>query len=137
MIEKSILIVDDDVHILHAAHLFLKRHFYKVEIEKDARQLPYIMNHHQYDLILLDMNFSRNVNTGVEGFEWLDFILDKKLDQKVVLFTAFGDIEMAVRAIKNGASDFLLKPWENDKLLSTITTILNVETNTLNNNGKL
>lgn len=128
MIEKSILIVDDDVHILHAAHLFLKRHFYKVEIEKDARQLPYIMNHHQYDLILLDMNFSRNVNTGVEGFEWLDFILDKKQDQKVVLFTAFGDIEMAVRAIKNGASDFLLKPWENDKLLSTIMTILNVET---------
>ncbi|MBK7633346.1 MAG: sigma-54 dependent transcriptional regulator [Saprospiraceae bacterium] len=129
MIEKSILIVDDDVHILHAAHLFLKRHFYRVEIEKDARQLPYIMNHHQYDLILLDMNFSRNVNTGVEGFEWLDFILDKKPDQKVVLFTAFGDIEMAVRAIKNGASDFLLKPWENDKLLSTITTILNVEPN--------
>ena len=64
----------------------------------------------------------------MEGFEWLDFILDKKQDQKVVLFTAFGDIEMAVRAIKNGASDFLLKPWENDKLLSTIMTILNVET---------
>lgn len=127
MIERSILIVDDDVHILHAAHLFLKRHFYKVEIEKDARQLPYIMSHRQYDLILLDMNFSRNVNTGVEGFEWLDFILDKKQDQKVVLFTAFGDIEMAVRAIKNGASDFLLKPWENDKLLATIITILDVE----------
>jgi two-component system, NtrC family, response regulator HydG len=127
MIEKSILIVDDDVHILHAAHLFLKRHFYKVDIEKDARQLPFIMNHHQYDLILLDMNFSRNVNMGVEGFEWLDFILDKKQEQKVVLFTAFGDIEMAVRAIKNGASDFLLKPWENDKLLSTIMTILNVD----------
>lgn len=127
MIEKSILIVDDDVHILHAAHLFLKRHFYKVDIEKDARQLPYIMGHHQYDLILLDMNFSRNVNTGLEGFEWLDFILDKKPEQKVVLFTAFGDIEMAVRAIKNGASDFLLKPWENDKLLATITTILNVD----------
>jgi len=127
MIERSILIVDDDVHILHAAHLFLKRHFYKVEIEKDARQLPYIMSHRQYDLILLDMNFSRNVNTGVEGFQWLDFILDKKQDQKVVLFTAFGDIEMAVRAIKNGASDFLLKPWENDKLLATIMTILDVE----------
>jgi two-component system, NtrC family, response regulator HydG len=129
MIEKSILIVDDDVHILHAAHLFLKRHFYKVDIEKDARQLPFIMSQRQYDLILLDMNFSRNHNTGVEGFEWLDFILDKKQDQKVVLFTAFGDIEMAVRAIKNGAVDFLLKPWENEKLLSTIMTILNVETN--------
>ena len=128
MIEKSILIVDDDVHILHAAHLFLKRHFYRVEIEKDARQLPFIIGHQKFDLILLDMNFSRNTNTGIEGFEWLDFILDKNPEQKVVLFTAFGDIEMAVRAIKNGASDFLLKPWENDKLLSTITTILNVET---------
>lgn len=133
MIQKSILIVDDDVHILHAAHLFLKRHFYKVDIEKDARQLPYIMNHHKYDLILLDMNFSRNVNSGVEGFEWLDFILDKRQEQKVILFTAFGDIEMAVRAIKNGAADFLLKPWENDKLLSTITTILQVEANVKGN----
>jgi DNA-binding NtrC family response regulator len=127
MVEKSILIVDDDVHILHAAHLFLKRHFHKVDIEKDARQIPYLIENFQYDLILLDMNFNRNINTGVEGFEWLDFILDKKADQKIMLFTAFGDIEMAVRAIKNGASDFLLKPWENDKLLATILSILNVD----------
>jgi len=126
MVEKSILIVDDDVHILHAAHLFLKRHFYKVDIEKNAQQIPYMINHQNYDLILLDMNFSRNVNTGVEGFQWLDYILDKKPEQKVILFTAFGDIEMAVRAIKNGASDFLLKPWENDKLLANILSALEV-----------
>ena len=126
MVEKSILIVDDDVHILHAAHLFLKRHFYKVDIEKNAQQIPYLINHQNYDLILLDMNFSRNVNTGVEGFQWLDYILDKKPEQKVILFTAFGDIEMAVRAIKNGASDFLLKPWENDKLLANILSALDV-----------
>jgi len=126
MVEKSILIVDDDVHILHAAHLFLKRHFYKVDIEKNAQQIPYLISHQSYDLILLDMNFSRNVNTGVEGFQWLDYILDKKPEQKVVLFTAFGDIEMAVRAIKNGASDFLLKPWENDKLLANISAALDV-----------
>ncbi len=126
MIEKSILIVDDDVHILHAAHLFLKRHFFKVDIEKNAQQIPYILNTQSYDLILLDMNFSRNVNTGVEGFQWLDYILDKKPKQRVVLFTAFGDIEMAVRAIKNGAADFLLKPWENDKLLSNLSAALDV-----------
>ena len=77
MVEKSILIVDDDVHILHAAHLFLKRHFFRVDIEKNAQQIPYILNTHNYDLILLDMNFSRNVNTGVEGFQWLDYILIK------------------------------------------------------------
>ena len=130
MVEKSILIVDDDVHILHAAHLFLKRHFYKVDIEKNAQQIPYLINNQNYDLILLDMNFSRNVNTGVEGFQWLDYILDKKPEQKVVLFTAFGDIEMAVRAIKNGASDFLLKPWENDKLLANISAALDVTRDT-------
>lgn len=127
MLEKSILIVDDDVHILHAAHLFLKRHFYKVEIEKNALQIPYIINNHTYDLILLDMNFSRNVNSGVEGFQWLDYILDHFPKQKIILFTAFGDIEMAVRAIKNGASDFLLKPWENDKLLATIFATIDVK----------
>ncbi len=126
-LDQSILIVDDDVHILHAAHLFLKRHFRQVDIEKNAQQIPYILNTHQYDLILLDMNFSRNVNTGVEGFQWLDYILDKKPQQKVILFTAFGDIEMAVRAIKNGAADFILKPWENDKLLGTIRAALDIK----------
>ncbi len=74
------------------------------------------------------MNFSRNVNTGVEGFQWLDYILDKKSDQKVILFTAFGDVEMAVRAIKCGASDFLLKPWENDRLLANLLQSLEVKT---------
>ena len=79
------------------------------------------------------MNFSRNVNTGVEGFQWLDYILDKKPQQKVVLFTAFGDIEMAVRAIKNGASDFLLKPWENDRLLSNLIAALDVRSESEHN----
>jgi two-component system, NtrC family, response regulator HydG len=123
----SILIVDDDVHILHAAHLLLKRHFRRVDIEKNAQQIPYLLNTHHYDLILLDMNFSRNHNTGLEGFQWLDYILDQKPQQKVILFTAFGDVEMAVRAIKNGARDFILKPWENDKLLATLRAALEVK----------
>ena len=93
-------------------------------MEKNVNQIPYILSNQSYDLILLDMNFCRNVNTGDEGFQWLDFILDKKPEQKVMLFTAFGDIEMAVRAIKNGAADFILKPWENDKLLGSISDIL-------------
>ena len=126
MVQHSILIVDDDVHILHAAHLFLKRHFLKVDIEKNVSQLPYLLNHGKYDLILLDMNFCRNINTGDEGFHWLDYILDHNPEQKVILFTAFGDIDMAVRAIKNGAADFILKPWENDKLLSALKDILEI-----------
>ncbi len=127
MINKSILIVDDDVHILHAAHLFLKRHFSKVEFEKNPNQIPYLLNNNKYDLILLDMNFNRNINTGMEGFQWLDTILDINPSQKVILFTAFGDVEMAVRAIKNGASDFILKPWENDKMLATFQASLDIK----------
>ncbi|MDP1815969.1 MAG: sigma-54 dependent transcriptional regulator [Leadbetterella sp.] len=123
MHEKSILIIDDDVDILNAAKLLLKRHFQKVEIEKNPDKIPYLLNNFTFDIILLDMNFSRDVNTGNEGFFWLDFILDKKKDQKVILFTAFGGIEMAVRAIKNGASDFILKPWINDKLLETLSGV--------------
>ena len=123
MHEKSILIIDDDVDILNAAKLLLKRHFQKVEIEKNPDKIPYLLNNFTFDIILLDMNFSRDVNTGNEGFFWLDFILDKKKDQKVILFTAFGGIEMAVRAIKNGASDFILKPWINEKLLETLSGV--------------
>jgi two-component system, NtrC family, response regulator HydG len=125
MHEKSILIIDDDVDILNAAKLLLKRHFQKVEIEKNPEKIPFLLNNYSFDVILLDMNFSRDVNTGNEGFYWLDFILDKKKDQKVILFTAFGGIEMAVRAIKNGASDFILKPWVNEKLLETLSGVFN------------
>ncbi|MCA0364426.1 MAG: sigma-54 dependent transcriptional regulator [Bacteroidetes bacterium] len=125
MNDKNILIIDDDVDILNAAKLLLKRHFLKVEIEKNPEKIPFLLNNYQFDVILLDMNFSRDVNTGNEGFFWLDFILDKNKKQKVVLFTAFGDIEMAVRAIKNGAADFILKPWVNDKLLETLRGVFN------------
>jgi two-component system, NtrC family, response regulator HydG len=127
MIEKSILIIDDDVHILHAAHMFLKRYFVKVDFDKNPSQLPVLLKKQKYDLVLLDMNFHRNVETGQEGFQWLDFILDNSADTKIILFTAFGDVEMAVRAIKNGAADFILKPWENDRLLTTIQSTLEVQ----------
>lgn len=125
MNDKSILIIDDDVDILNAAKLLLKRHFQRVEIEKNPEKIPFLLNNYKFDVILLDMNFSRDVNTGNEGFYWLDFILDKQKDQKVILFTAFGGIEMAVRAIKNGAADFILKPWINDKLLETLRSVFN------------
>lgn len=125
MNDKSILIIDDDVDILNAAKLLLKRHFQRVEIEKNPEKIPFLLNNYTFDVILLDMNFSRDVNTGNEGFYWLDFILDKQKGQKVILFTAFGGIEMAVRAIKNGAADFILKPWVNEKLLETLRSVFN------------
>jgi two-component system response regulator HydG len=121
---SKILVIDDDVDILSAAKLFLKRHFDEVTIEKNPEKIPFLLNNYEFDLILLDMNFTQDVNTGREGFLWLDKILDLKPEAKVVLFTAYGDVEMAVKSIKLGAKDFVIKPWENDKLLSTIQSAI-------------
>ncbi|UBM57288.1 sigma-54 dependent transcriptional regulator [Marinilongibacter aquaticus] len=120
-----ILIIDDDVDILSAAKLLLKRHFGEVTIEKNPERIPFLLGNYSFDLILLDMNFTRDVDSGKEGFQWLDKILDIKPEAKVVLFTAYGDVEMAVKAIKLGAKDFVLKPWENEKLLETLHEALN------------
>ena len=125
--EAKILIIDDDVDVLSAAKLLLKRHAKSVDIEKNPQKLPFLVTNGDYNLILLDMNFTRDVNSGREGFHWLDRILDINPKTKVIMITAYGDIEMAIRAIKSGATDFVLKPWENDKLLATIQAAL--ETN--------
>lgn len=120
MQQGKILIIDDDADVLRAARLLLKRHFEQVDFEKNPQKIPYLISNFDYDVILLDMNFTRDLSSGKEGFEWLDKILDIKPQSTVVLFTAYGDVEMAVRAIKAGAADFVLKPWENDKLVATI-----------------
>jgi DNA-binding NtrC family response regulator len=116
----KILIVDDNEDLLRAARMFLKRHFMQVDIEKNPESIPGILNNNQYDVILLDMNFTKDVSSGHEGFLWLENILDIDPAAVVVLITAYGDVQMAVRAIKEGATDFVLKPWENEKLLATI-----------------
>jgi len=121
----KILIVDDDMDVLRAARLLLKRHFEQVDFERNPQKIPYMVTNFDYDVILLDMNFTRDLSSGKEGFEWLDRILDIRPEVAVVLFTAYGDVEMAVRAIKAGAVDFVLKPWENDKLLATMQTAYN------------
>jgi two-component system, NtrC family, response regulator HydG len=126
VLEGKILIVDDDAGVLSAANLLLKRHFKQVDTEKNPLRIPYWVNTGGYDVILLDMNFNRDLSSGKEGFEWLDKILDLDPNISVVLFTAYGDIEMAVRAIKLGATDFVLKPWHNDKLVDTLKTALQI-----------
>ena len=122
--ETKLLIVDDDVDVLSAAKLLLKRHLKQVDIEKNPEKIPFLLNNGKYDCILLDMNFTRDVSSGREGFQWLDRILDHSPKMTVVMVTAYGDVEMAVRAIKAGATDFVLKPWENDKLLATLKKAL-------------
>lgn len=129
MQDAKLLLVDDDPDVLLAARLLLKRHFGAVDIEKNPEKLPFLLNNNRYDAIVLDMNFQRDVSSGREGFAWLDRILDIDPAARVILFTAYGDVEMAVRAMKAGAIDFVLKPWQNDKFLDTIRGAITKETN--------
>ena len=116
----KILIVDDNEDLLKAAKMYLKRHFAQVDIEKNPEAIPALMDNEDYDVILLDMNFTKDVSSGSEGYYWLEKILQLDPSSVVVLITAYGDIQMAVKAIKAGATDFVLKPWENEKLLATL-----------------
>jgi DNA-binding NtrC family response regulator len=120
----KILIIDDDEDVLFSARLLLKQHYSIVQIEKDPEKIPSILSTEHYDIILLDMNFSGNATSGREGFNWLKKILEFDPAAVVILITAFGNIEMAVKAIKDGATDFILKPWQNEKLLATISSAM-------------
>jgi len=125
MNEANILIVDDNPGVLSAGKLFLKRHFAEVDTTRDPEEIPVFLKEKRYAVIMLDMNFGRSAkNTGQEGFDWLARILEIDPSAVVILITAYGDVELAVRAIKNGATDFVLKPWDNDKLLATLLSAL-------------
>ncbi|MBT8363069.1 MAG: sigma-54 dependent transcriptional regulator [Deltaproteobacteria bacterium] len=128
MTKKSgnILVVDDNEDLLLAARLFLKQHFTMVHTEQDPEKIPSLLNNENYDVILLDMNFTMDATSGGEGFMWLDRILQIDPSAVVILITAYGDVEMAVKAVKAGATDFVLKPWQNEKLLATISSALNL-----------
>ena len=123
----KILMIDDDEDVLLAAKLLLKKHSHHVIIEKNPKKIPFLLNNDSYDVILLDMNFSKDITSGKEGFYWLSQILEKDPSAVVILITAFGDVEMAVRALKEGATDFVLKPWQNEKLLATISTAIKLK----------
>jgi two-component system, NtrC family, response regulator HydG len=123
----KILMVDDDEDVLLAAKMLLKKYNYHVIIEKNPNKIPFLLNNDTYDVILLDMNFSKDTTSGKEGFEWLAQIREKDPNAVVIMITAFGDVEMAVRALKEGATDFILKPWQNEKLIATISTAIRLK----------
>ncbi|VAW28040.1 Two-component transcriptional response regulator, LuxR family [hydrothermal vent metagenome] len=123
----KILIIDDDEDVLLAAKLLLKKHAQQVIIEKNPKKIPFLLNNDTYDVILLDMNFSKDTTSGKEGFYWLNEIKEHDPRAVVILITAFGDVEMAVKALKEGATDFVLKPWQNDKLLATLNTAVKLK----------
>lgn len=123
---EKLLIVDDNEDILLAARMLLKQHVAEVHTETSPEKIPELLAQNSYDVILLDMNFTRDVSSGQEGFHWLGRILEIDPSAVVVLITAFGDAEMAVRAIKAGATDFVLKPWQNEKLLATVSSAISL-----------
>ena len=122
----KILIVDDDEDVLKAARLFLKKHVSSMHTEQNPENIPSLMANNVYDVILLDMNYSRDVTSGQEGLHWLSRILEIDSSAVVIMITAFGDVTLAVTAVKQGAIDFVLKPWQNEKLLATVTAAGNL-----------
>lgn len=121
MIDSTILIIDDDDDILLSARLFLKQHFRQVLTCKSPREINVLLSKNEIDLVLLDMNYQKGASDGREGLYWLEHILSIDKDSVVILMTAFGNVELAVQAIKKGATDFILKPWENEKLFATLS----------------
>ncbi|MFK7746951.1 MAG: sigma-54-dependent transcriptional regulator [Kordia sp.] len=120
----SILVIDDDADILTALRLLLKPLVKTVVTEKNPSNILTQIEKANYDIIILDMNFNGLVNTGNEGIFWLNKIKKRTPETAVILMTAYADIDLAIRGLKQGASDFLMKPWKNTKIIETITTIL-------------
>jgi DNA-binding NtrC family response regulator len=117
----NILIVDDDDDILTAGKLLLKRKLGTVQTANDPAQIPALLAANSFDAILLDMNFSPGESSGEQGFTWLARILEIDPDAVVVMITAHGNVDLAVEAMKHGATDFVAKPWENEKVVATLS----------------
>lgn len=122
--EAKILVVDDDIDILNTARMYLKQQFTLVQIENDPSNIPLHFERESFDLVLLDMNFRKGENDGSDGLKWLNTILTIDPNAIVILITAYGEFDLAVKAIKAGATDFVTKPWKNEKLFGTITSAL-------------
>ena len=122
--KATVLVVDDDTDVLTAVKLLLKTEAQEVITEKNPENLNWLLQRNQVDLVLLDMNFNSAINTGNEGLYWLKKIKEWKPNVCVIMITAYGDIDLAVRSLKEGANDFIVKPWHNEKLIATIKELL-------------
>jgi two-component system response regulator HydG len=121
----SVLVVDDDPDVLTAVNLFLKTEVKSVTIEPNPEHLRKLLREKDFHLVMLDMNYRSPIHTGNEGLYWLKEVKKLKPETEVIMITAYGSIDLAVRSLKEGASDFLLKPWYNDKLLDHLKEALN------------
>ena len=124
---KTLLVVDDNEAILTAVKMLMDKQMEKVIALTSPEMIRSTLQHEKVDVVLLDMNFKSGVNNGNEGLFWLSEIKKMKASLPVVLFTAYADINLAVKGIKEGAADFIVKPWDNDKLVETIITVVSGE----------
>lgn len=122
--DASILVIDDDEDVLTAIRLMLKPLVSNVVIEKSPKNLVSLLQSKKFDVIILDMNFNGLVNTGNEGIFWLNKIKEQDSQVIVILITAYGDIDLAIRSLKEGASDFIMKPWNNEKLIQSVKELV-------------
>ncbi len=120
MLDAKILVIDDNKSVLSALEILLQFEYATVKTISNPNQISSFPDLSDFDIVLLDMNFSAGVNTGNEGLFWLREIRKKAPQISVIMMTAYGAIDLAVKALKEGAADFILKPWNNDKLLATV-----------------
>jgi two-component system response regulator HydG len=125
----AILVIDDDPDVLTAVRLLLKTESREVVTEKNPENLRSLLSKESFDVILLDMNFTSSINTGNEGLFWLRKIKEFGSNAAVIMITAYGDIDLAVRSLKEGAADFVVKPWHNERLVTTIRDSLKQQDN--------
>lgn len=118
--QGRILVVDDNEEILIALRLLLQDYFSEISCEKNPNLIPARLEQSSYDVYILDMNFKSGRYTGNEGIFWMNRILAKDPQAVIIFITAYGDIDLAVKAIKEGATDFIQKPWLDEKLISTV-----------------
>jgi two-component system, NtrC family, response regulator HydG len=117
----SVLVIDDDIDVLTAVRLLLRPEVKEIITEKNPENLRSILAKQEFDVILLDMNFNSSINTGNEGIFWLKKIKEEfRSAAAVIMITAYGDIDLAIRSLKEGAFDFVVKPWHNERLINTI-----------------
>ncbi|MEM7369320.1 MAG: response regulator [Bacteroidota bacterium] len=117
---SKLLIVDDDDGILSTLQILLRKYFHDIVYARAPQQITQLIRQNSFDLILLDMNFSREDTSGSDGLKWLHHIKTEVPACPVIMMTAFADIDLAIQALKEGASDFVVKPWDNEKLIAAI-----------------
>jgi DNA-binding NtrC family response regulator len=122
--QASVLVVDDDKDILTAVRFLLKPEVKSIITEPNPENIRKLLSENRFDILLLDMNFNSSINTGNEGLYWLRQVKSWNPSVQVVMITAYGEIDLAVKCLKDGAADFLVKPWHNEQLLQTLNEAL-------------